>query len=308
MSPDGREQSKASHPVSLSKLLLQGAGIALSALTIGLPLFGYGVALAGESVLAMPHSTLANSGFDYLELSIIGVSHLAAGLVRAPENWRQLFDNSPLTQYGLILCTVFVGLLSAKALSKLKRARKVPTVALRDRVRNYLNPPDQPLGFWRGTLRLAIASIALSVVGVVAPVVFALVTWFTSVFIVLALTTVPAIGLGAGKEYIRDYVLAPKECVPLGPRLTRVPNQPSRKPSMATCVVVCKDGAPVGQGRVVFATSSAVVLYEPNDETVLRVPTDGNTVKVVGRLDGDAVAQCPGHALRSAMTIAKASP
>lgn len=50
------------------------------------------------------------------------------------------------------------------------------------------------------------------------------------------------------------------------------------------CVAVAKDDKLIGRGRVVFMTSKAIVLFEPKDGTVRKVPTADAVIEVVPAL------------------------
>ncbi|CAN7359513.1 hypothetical protein [Polaromonas sp. LjRoot131] len=110
------------------------------------------------------------------------------------------------------------------------------------------------------------------------------------VFLCAVLALIPQVGLAMGKTYIDDWVIRPQVCIALRTRdarmdkAVRTPNPGAPVVYGANCIAIIRAKEEVDRGRVVFATSSAVMLYDPRTGDVRRVAIDGATVKVIGEL------------------------
>jgi hypothetical protein len=110
------------------------------------------------------------------------------------------------------------------------------------------------------------------------------------VFLCAVLALIPQVGLAVGKAHIDDWVIRPTVCMALMARDARMDKTVrTPKPSApvvygANCVAIIRAKEEVDRGRVVFATPSTVILFDPRTGDVRRVSIDGATVKVVGEL------------------------
>jgi hypothetical protein len=93
-----------------------------------------------------------------------------------------------------------------------------------------------------------------------------------------------------GKAHIDDWVIRPTVCTGIKTRDARM-NTPVTKPKVgapviygANCISIIRAKEEVDRGRVVFATPSTVILFDPRTGDVRRVSIDGATVKVVSEL------------------------
>ena len=136
-----------------------------------------------------------------------------------------------------------------------------------------------------GQRRLAtvvLALIPLSPLLVVASV------WLI-VVVVAMIGIVPAIGMNAGVAHIKHWVVAPERCLWRLNReqwLQRIKADKKEQASerVATCVAVVRDGKVVAKGRVVFMTSKSVILFDPSDGSVRKVPSAEAIVEVLPAL------------------------
>jgi hypothetical protein len=101
---------------------------------------------------------------------------------------------------------------------------------------------------------------------------------------VVLIAIVPMLGMPLGQNYFQKFVVAPTNCVPVRTRDTlmktwsapQVKNDPAL--SASNCVTLFKDGESVASGRVIVATSNAIVLFDPASGDVRRVPIGELTV------------------------------
>ena len=107
------------------------------------------------------------------------------------------------------------------------------------------------------------------------------------------LAMVPIYGLMAGRSYLEEWVIRPEQCVPALNRQQRLQLlDQSRLPSSAgtvrqkaaACVSVTQGDKELATGRVVLATSKALVLFNADTGAVTRVPTTDAAAKIVQQL------------------------
>jgi hypothetical protein len=264
----------------LAATLASLAGILFGAL-------GYGVALSVDSEFGVPHTLLFSSSMDLLELSVWAFDRILVGTneVLGHGDTYLVF-----LKMGLVVAAIVF--LSWTALVFLDRwwRRKSSQSPNKsdDRVRKVFQTPsfnEETTKFLmiRGAVYGAVAGIGGSIGVVGALALLVLVCSFVAV--------VPMIGLSAGTAHIRDYVLTPDICIPLVDRPTRMArlavktkDVQTTKKVAANCVAVTKDDKTLGKGRVVFSTSEAIILFDPNTGAVNRVPTKDAVVQVVEKL------------------------
>jgi hypothetical protein len=104
--------------------------------------------------------------------------------------------------------------------------------------------------------------------------------------------------MSAGTSYINEWVLKPEKCLWHTNRDERLRYLQERqhvgKPTpVAICVAVIKDGKTIARGRVVFMTSKAVVLFDPNTGTTRKVPVADSIVETLPSLDVPVAASAP---------------
>jgi len=98
----------------------------------------------------------------------------------------------------------------------------------------------------------------------------------TTVFCTL-LAVLPAMGLTAGKSHIDKWVVQPESC-----RSAKTSAEAAGP--TASCLSLTRPDGSVEKGRVVFATSTSLVLYDPVTGSVKRLGIEGSKVAVVDKL------------------------
>ncbi|MGJ7583619.1 hypothetical protein ACSFA3_26040, partial [Variovorax sp. RHLX14] len=93
----------------------------------------------------------------------------------------------------------------------------------------------------------------------------------------------------AGEVHIDQFVVAPKNCVSVINREGRLerkskPDQTSGEIGAQCVSVKFTEGDVQVKGRVVFALSKTLILYDPETGAVKRVPTENAVVEVVSTL------------------------
>lgn len=270
----------------------------LSLLATFLSLVGYGVTL---SILQfnVPHEILFSSTFDLLDLSWWLVFYVFDDILRMSVlidilgTLINFFWATPLYFVVFLGCAIYF-----------KHQSKASVfVGPSSKLANWFK-------FGRDTsvLTLAFKTGALSIV---LPAIVVLVSAVAATGIVLGavlLLNAPVIGMNAGERYIREYVVEPEQCTPPRPRLERLEAKTKTNGSarLANCVRVRNERGLCEQGRVVFATTSAILLFEPETGHVFRVPTKDAVIDTLATLDDPAT--CPAPARGSAATATPAAP
>lgn len=276
----GRARSRFSATKTLT-IFLSGS----SAVVIVLALLGYGVALSAESAFAVPHSMLFNSSTDLLSLGGWAVIQMLTKLDQLwhgqlyVEIWRLVWPSTRLLLAATILALA-LGALFAVSRHTLQRWHK--------------------LRQWQANARAAIkgrprwfSAVVFIAMGVVyaslAPLAVAICILLATVSLGWALAIIPVVGTLAGQNHIDEWVVGPSICAPLRSRGARLQTSPPagadrKPPKAAQCISIKKPGGPEYKGRVVFASFSAVLLFDPTTGNVQRVGTDGASVEAIGAL------------------------
>jgi len=246
------------------------AATAVTATSLVLILLGYGVSLALETMFGIPHATLFESSFELIDLASVAVMQSLPAIVEALGKWSTYVDvfKRAISTLGVL----FVAWLLFAVLLWWKRSRHVEKPSATD------EQPQGKTSFVRQQL-LAFALILIAPLFSVAGVVF--VAGFMAI-----ISIIPAIGLTAATAYINDTVINPEHCNPLvslEQRRKAEPPKSERGKFNAQCVRITKDGDPVASGRVVFATSKAIILYRP-DGGVSRASLGDSVIEVLSEL------------------------
>lgn len=249
--------------------------VSAGAISIGaviLMLLGYGVSLAVEGRFGVPHATVFDSGFELLDLASIVFFQSIPAIAKLLGTWQTYREAyTQLMPFLVFMWVVWVAfaLWGWRRKIYLKpRAEKRAAPSDKERRKSYLMKIA-------GMLTLISVSPLVSLLGVV----------IIQIAMVL-LSMFPYVGYMAGVTYIDEQVLKPDHCMSLiSLEQRREPSRVSNTASqpVAQCVAVKKDRETVADGRVVFATSKAIVLYRP-DGSVKRVPLDDSTIEVVSSL------------------------
>lgn len=254
----------------------------VSFLGVLLALLGYGVALAAEGRFGMPRAQLIDSTMDMLDLSTWAVLRLVstgfaafASLTLYYKLLIAMIPSAILLVLGWILAA---GLLSWRSKRRQKAASAPPSVS---------KPNDKAFSFW-----VALGRTWWIPASIIVTPILTLLGLAALIGAVTVLAIVPVLGMSAGEAHIDEYVVGPERCV-------SVKNQAERKAALlqsddtskkeqtagAQCVSIkFTEGDTEIRGRVVFALSKAVILYDPKTGSVKRVPTESAIVEVISSL------------------------
>jgi hypothetical protein len=245
-----------------------------------LTLIGYGVAIAAEDVLGVPHQILFTSPFELLQLSVWAVLQGLDEIVHV-NLWTGLFDL--LRDFAPIVLLVFLVLNSVAWFAKSSVPSFIERRGLRERLRTLVAPPRvHDSSKW-----LAAKFAILSTLFWVTLPLLALAAFFSCSFVLVVLVLIPDLGMQAGARHLNRYVIRPQLCEPISTRSARLAPKtvPTTKTDMATCVRISSQQGVLGIGRVVFTTSSAMILFDPATGRTSRVPIKDAIVETVGTLD-----------------------
>lgn len=272
----GREASDDSE-IGLSAFIGRFLAIA-SFVGVVLSLLGYGVALATEARFGMPRAQLIDSTMDMLDLSSWVILQVVTKGFEALGTFA--FYKKTLWETRYALGMLFTGWLIALVVLYLYRKRKIFTrrsTKQKSRkqevsdVRYVINKT-----WWMPVSILIVPLVML--LGVVLILVAA-----------AMLTIVPIVGMSAGKTHIDNFVVAPEKCVSLANRARRLelqskPDKGSTEIGVQCVSVTFTEGDLQVKGRVVFALSKVLILYDPESGAVKRVPTENAIVEVIPAL------------------------
>ena len=277
-STQNRTKRDVATPVRRGLVSVASVMAILTFVTAGL---GYGVSLAIHSTLHVPNSIAFNSALDLIDLAKYVVPLALMKFQMPLDNTSSMYWVGPALVGSMVLCLAWA--LAAHLWHKRLKLRVAfgRQAARRRRALAGLPQRDDTAG------KVA-ASYAIPAIlpwlgwGLIALVVRA---WL-AVFV--ALLWAPLAGYSLGQHYIHDYVVGPERCeVPLD-RKAWLAAWNSPKPrddneNFALCVRITRAGT-VAEGRVVTATTSAIVLYDPKTGRTTRPPLDGAQVESVGNI------------------------
>jgi hypothetical protein len=260
--------------------------IAVSIFSLGtliLGALGYGVALSVDTVLGIPHTQVFSSSMELLELSVWAVSHV---IVEFGSAFTRLNADGTLAKIPWLSLAFFFVFWSLLAGYKWLQSPRSSTTnnTVTSTLRQLVNMPDPNRETYWFLLRRAGFYAVVSNTGWVFATIVALVGFQVLCFFV---AFIPILGSAAGERHIMDYVIKPNRCAPLLDRKVRLSNTKRSNENQAQCVLVKKGDNVIEQGRTVFSTSGAIVLYNPQTGTVRRVPTNDAIVEWVGTLPGE---------------------
>lgn len=264
--------------------LLKVSASIVGLLTLILVLLGFGVSLAVESKLALPHSSLYESSVELLDLGSVAVVEIlpklfdqigkvATYLKMVADIWKSLWIFLAIYVVGVPL--VFY----------LKYVKKIDFKTGKDKAKAVLAQGDAK-GFW--------VKAGLVLVLLVASTLLPILAYFGVIVGLVLLSFVPLIGWVAGQAYIDETAINDRGCAPL-PSVhyyqaqkaqqdaAKKPHDSKNQPQMAQCVKVLKDGEEVATGKLVLSTSKMVVLYLP-EGVARRVPISDSVIEVVDKL------------------------
>ena len=244
-------EKKSSKPFSLVWLSSLVATISLI-----MVLLGYGVSLAIETKFGLPHALLFESTTEVIDLASIAIMELVRNGGQIGQYFdfasRIYSDSWPILPVSAVVVFCIFGWSEWKG--KPSKPRGSHVAPKKDR-------------WWPLPTSLAVC------IGLM-PLIAALMVFATAAAGAL-IGVVPMMGHGAGLAYMEHWVIEPKECRPEKPQAGSGP--------YADCVVVMKDKEELGRGRVVLATSKALVLWVPGQHAQ-RVPTADAAVSAISKL------------------------
>jgi hypothetical protein len=265
--------------ISIGRLLTHFATFAAAA-TIVMCLFGYGVALAVESVFGLPHSSLFSSAFELLDLSSIAiVSFMEGGM-----DFVQTGQSSILRLYSASWKILTIGILTWLAILAivLILRKKWPALFVQSTQNKHAR---RPLSFTKKTLLANLTVISAIALQPILAFLAASALVFATVLIAVA----PVMGFSGAESYIQRWVLDPEYCKPL--LVNRKPgsnpnvkSDKKSKKSVALCLKVSDKDKEIASGRLVFATSSAAVLFDPRTASAKRVPLNGLVIESISEI------------------------
>lgn len=280
-------QPSTSHRMKPVQILTLGIA-AVSLFAVALSLLGTGVAMAIESVLGIPHSTVLNSPFDALELSTTavmrGLSHLEF-VFNADIYIDTMLASLPIFGAIVVGCTLLAILYG---FFYRRRSTRGKSNWLAKLIRKP-NPPTDSIGL---TLQRGALIGAFGVVLLQAGIFIVLILMIIAASI---LSVLPLVGFETGRAYLYEYVISAEHCVPVLDRPKKIArwkeDQEMRKSGErrksipgATCVAIKRQGSEPLYGRVALSTSAAIVLYDPASGIASRVPIADAIIESVNAL------------------------
>lgn len=250
----------------------------LSLLGTCLTLVGYGVALSVDQ-FGIPPESLFTSPFEIITLSVWGILHFFTNVGKFS------FLADYVDMIGQLWPALAAGLLGIggvyflfKLKPSLERIRqRYPRLA---RHVSPLRPEDGPAILVRKMLiYFVLFWFAIPVLFLVPVLLLTLASFLLSM--------APFIGMAAGNAHIKNDVLQPADCMPLIKLEQRLNPQPRKnRTTYAECISIKTDRMQHDlRGRVVFSTSSSVVLFDPATGVAVRMPTRDATIQAIDRLE-----------------------
>lgn len=262
-----------------------------SVIGIVLALLGYGVALAVQTRFGLPHPMTFSSSLELFNLGCWAVVQILASSTNVSVIWDAIGELWAST-WPMTVAVIVLAMVSALALwltitigkkSKHWLSMVISSPVSGDGMAGFLarHPHLTKMAVaLAGSLGLLIGTPLLMTLGLMALVVLC-----------AALALIPSVGLTVGKTYLDDWVIRPNVCVRVLNREALIENKTAKRAQTgspkiyaANCVAIVRSNEEVDRGRVIFATPSAVVLFNPSTGEVRRVSIDGATIKVIGEL------------------------
>lgn len=258
---------------------LKFAASTVASLTLILVLLGFGVSLAVESKLALPHSSLYESSVELLDLGSVAVIEILPKLFEnlgkigtyfemIASAWHSLWG--VIILYAIAIALVFY----------LKYVKNIDIKAHQEKAKAFLA---------EGGKHSFLARASLFLLFILASSLSPIFIYFGLAFAMVLLALVPMIGWFAGMAYIDEIAINNRICSPLPSvqyyqaQKSKKPSDPKTQPETIQCVKVLKDDNEVASGRLILSTPKAVVLYLP-DGTARRIPISDAVIEVVDEL------------------------
>lgn len=263
---ENKKSDESKQGGGLRKREMLGLAIAaISLCTVLLALIGYGVAISAEMAFGMPHGALFNSTMDLLDLSVWAISRFIENLGNASPikiGLEAMLAILPFMMLIWLLWCVVVLLLKRKSISK----RKMPTWLRTLFVAPSLSQ-SMPMLISKGLMYVTGLTLGI-------PTLMALMSGVL-IYVVVMGSMATVIGISTGSAHIQQYVITPSSCTPVKTRIERMNAAVTSHvaPSKyADCVLVSSEKGILGKGRVVFPSTSAILLFDPVTGSARRVP------------------------------------
>lgn len=263
--------------------LLKFAASTVASLTLILVLLGFGVSLAVESKLALPHSSLYESSVELLDLGSVAVIEILPKLFENLGKTGTYFEMITSAWHSL-WGVIFLYAIVVAVVFYLKFVRKIEIKAHQEKAKKFLAE-----GGKHGFLVRAGMFLFFLLASLISPIF----VYYGLAFAMILLAFVPMIGWFSGMAYIDEIAINDRMCAPLPSvqyyqaqkiaQNAKKTAEPKTQPETVQCVKVLKDGDEVASGRLVLSTPKAVVLYLP-DGTARRVPISDAVIEVVDAL------------------------
>lgn len=273
----GKQNAESEHG------LLKLAASTVASLTLILVLLGFGVSLAVESKLALPHSSLYESSVELLDLGSVAVietlpklfeniGKIGTYIEMVAGAWHSLWG--AILMYAIVIALVFT----------LKYVVKIDIKAHHEKAKAFLAEGGKH-GF--------LARAGLFLIFLLASSFSPIFLYFGFAFAMALLAFVPMIGWLAGMAYIDEVAINNRGCSPLpsvqyyqaqkAAQNTQKSTEPKKQPETTQCVKVLKNHDEIASGRLVLSTSKMVILYLPSG-IAQRVPIGDSVIQVIDEL------------------------
>jgi hypothetical protein len=280
---DKQQPSEASPPALPKRSPWFGLSTLLSVLSlmsVALASLGYGMSHAVESKVGIPHAALFASVFELVDLSSLPITTFL-------EQGDLLFDLSTwLVKVPLALWIPLAGslVLWLIVLSLIVPAWRLPLQRLKAlRPKGWFVRPRRG-DSWRQILKSFVWPLMASLGMVFVAWAWLFVVWGLAV----VMSLFPMIGYALGHAHLQRWVIEADACTPLRTAAQRVipPQKKSAEQTSATgktrrevnCVSLIKDRETLITGRVVIASPSAIVVFDPATGVVRRESLGGVSV------------------------------
>lgn len=268
------------------------AASVVASLTLILILLGFGVSLAVESKLLLPHSSLFESSAELLDLGSVAVFEMLPKLVdnlgKIGTYFEVISSVMPLfcwatAVYAFVVAVVFF----------FRYHRKIDVSAYQEKIKASLAGNEKKSFLVRAGLPLLFFPALF-----LSPIFL----YFFLACAMVVLAFVPMVGWFSGMAYIDEVAIKERVCTPL-PSILHYQIQKSEKvaekaadskkqPATVQCVKILKDGVEIASGRLVLSTPKAMVLYLPNG-IARRVPIGNSVIEVIDRLPSQDTQDTP---------------
>lgn len=248
-----------------------------SASGIALGLLGYGVALSVESRFGLPHTFTFNSTLDLFSLGTWAIADLLTGSFSWSSwalyenvlkwSWRALAPALMLSLIGFALLWAWFAITRRLSARTRKQQLRFAMVVFKRNARQKSWVPSAAVFLFSSLFTTLIVPVA------------AIAVIFLTFFFCAALAVLPSIGLTAGKSHIEKWVVKPAACHSNAPLSAGAPGP------RANCLAIKRSDNAVEKGRVVFATSTSVILYNPETGQAKRLGIEGSVITTVSELD-----------------------